>query len=1371
MQTFKLFVSSPADVMVERRRVDNVVSRLNGEFADVARLEAICWETDLYQAYSTFQAQIPRSTDCDLVIGILKWRLGSELPPDFGEKLPDSRPFPSGTAYEILTAIEKRQKGGTFPDIYVFRFGSSPAPELEDESRERIVHDWQILKGFFEEWFVTERGHFKAAFNLYKSEDDFEAQLEKLLRKWVAEKVAGGRAARWQIDVKGSPFRGLAAFGTKHASVFFGRSADTARAVELWRDAGSRGSPYLLIVGASGSGKSSVVRAAVIPRLTTPGVIKEVDLWRVAVMRPGDSAGPFAALARALMQDEASLPKEEDGRGPALPEIGQGDYGTPAELTAVLHHADAAAVRPILGALSRIGEREQKRKNYGREVRCDLVVLIDQFEELFAPSVNETERAGFIDLIAAMVKTGRTWITVTLRADFYARMLDQPTLKKLKERGATYDLAYPGPVELAETVREPVEAAGLVFETDTATGERLDARLLREADRPDMLPLVQLALSRLFEGRVSVGDKIVLPLKVYEGVGGLKGIINEAGETALASLGESEKGRLPHLLRQLAVPVNDGGKILGSALTIRSVPMAEAVPDEVGRKLVDALVAARLLTTSGADAQVRLAHQRVLEDWGRARTIVAESADFYRIRADIEESRRKWEAGKHRSELLLPRGLPLAEAENVVNRYREDLTPGVIDYVRASRKRANRNQRIGWAAAGIFAAVAIMAGIGFWLANQERGRAVQALAATTDMANAIAFEIGQDTRLRALPPDLLGGIIDRAISGYNRVIEIKPDYADARIGLGATYANKGDLDKAMIEFNHAILLDPTAAAYYNRGRTYSEKGDLGRAIADYDQAITLNPKHQSAYVMRGKAYFDKDDLDHAIADFDQAIDLFPDVVGPYVNRGNAYSKKGDLDRAIADYDRAITLDPKTAIAYFNRGNAYRDKGNHDRAIADYDQAITLDPKDVRPYFNRGLAYGRTGDLDRAIADYDRAITLDPKDVVTYVGRGNAYRDRGDLDRAIVDYDRAITLDPKTAIAYVNRGSAYGRKGDLGRAIVDYDRAITLDPKDAVAYVGRGLAYSKKGDHDRAIADYDRAITLDPKDAGAHFNRGIAYSDKGNHDRAIADYDQAITLDPKDLRTYFNRGIAYGRKGDLDRAIADYDQAIMLAPSPKDAAIPYYYRGIAYRRKGDLDRAIADYDRAITLNPKYPGAYISRGIAYRAKGDLDHAIADYSQAITLDPMVASFYRHRALAYFFAGFLPQALVDLDRSSELDATNSYTAIWLDIVGRRSNLRSRLTQASAQIDMTKWPAPVISLFLGQLTSAELLAVANDADADTKKGQVCEANFYIGELLLQQGKADDAIPLFQFAAKDCPISFDERAAAKAELKALGKAP
>ena len=91
------------------------------------------------------------------------------------------------------------------------------------------------------------------------------------------------------------------------------------------------------------------------------------------------------ALAAALMQDEVDLPKEEDGRGPALPEIGQGDSPTPAEFASVLRHADTAAAssRSSMRFLA-LPASERDRERYGREVRCDLVLLIDQLDELFA---------------------------------------------------------------------------------------------------------------------------------------------------------------------------------------------------------------------------------------------------------------------------------------------------------------------------------------------------------------------------------------------------------------------------------------------------------------------------------------------------------------------------------------------------------------------------------------------------------------------------------------------------------------------------------------------------------------------------------------------------------------------------------------------------------------------------------------------------------------------------------------------------------------------------------------------------------------------------------------------------------------------------
>jgi lipoprotein NlpI len=277
---------------------------------------------------------------------------------------------------------------------------------------------------------------------------------------------------------------------------------------------------------------------------------------------------------------------------------------------------------------------------------------------------------------------------------------------------------------------------------------------------------------------------------------------------------------------------------------------------------------------------------------------------------------------------------------------------------------------------------------------------------------------------------------------------------------------------------------------------------------------------------------------------------------------------------------------------------------------------------------------------------------------------------------------------------------------------------------ALVYYKRGIAWKAKGDLHRAIADHHQAFELYPKFATA----------EEVLERAIADDTEAIRLDPKDATAYHYRGDAWKAKGDPDRAIADYDQAIRL--DPKDASV-FFNRGIAWIRKGDFDRAIADYDQAIRLDPNNPDSYFSRG----------------------------------RANLLSGALPKALADLNRASEMSPTYAYPALWLDIANKRNNLPSRLAEAIKRINMYVWPAPVISLYLGQSTPEAVLAAAADPDADTKRGQVCEANFYTGELAIQQGKKEEAKRLFTLAASDCPQEFMEHDGAAAELKVLSTGP
>lgn len=176
---------------------------------------------------------------------------------------------------------------------------------------------------------------------------------------------------------------------------------------------------------------------------------------------------------------------------------------------------------------------------------------------------------------------------------------------------------------------------------------------------------------------------------------------------------------------------------------------------------------------------------------------------------------------------------------------------------------------------------------------------------------------------------------------------------------------------------------------------------------------------------------------------------------------------------------------------------------------------------------------------------------------------------------------------------------------------------------------------------------------------------------------------------------------------------------------EEAARVRVMRAAAYYTKGDLDHAITDYSDAIRISPILPpvppmktamNLYANRGFVYYAKGDVDRAMADYEEAIRLDAKSSSAYFHRGIANLYGGSISKALADINQANALDPKNAYIALWLDIVSNRSNLRGRLAQAVSQLDMTKWPAPVVRLYLGQMTPEAVLAAADDPKPETKK-------------------------------------------------------
>jgi tetratricopeptide (TPR) repeat protein len=313
---------------------------------------------------------------------------------------------------------------------------------------------------------------------------------------------------------------------------------------------------------------------------------------------------------------------------------------------------------------------------------------------------------------------------------------------------------------------------------------------------------------------------------------------------------------------------------------------------------------------------------------------------------------------------------------------------------------------------------------------------------------------------------------------------------------------------------------------------------------------------------------------------------------------------------------------------------------------------------------------------------------------------------------------------------------------------------------------------RKNDFDHAIQDYDNAIRLNPNDAPVCAARGNAYFYRGDYDRAIQGYDDAIRLDPNDPRAYDGLGAAYFIKGDRDRAIQDFSEAIRLDPND---AIAYSSRGVVYVDIGDRDHAVRDFDDAIRADPKYAIAHYNRGNAYFDIGDYGHAIREYGDAIRLNPNFAEPYYNRGDANLFQSNLTAAISDYEHVISSEPSSSmigYAALMLHVAMKQQGRddAQQLAPVVQAADLSKWPGPLLRLYLGQVTADEVMAVAANAGTNTQK-EDCEANYFSGEDALMHNQPTTALTRFKAARDGCPkgnIGYDE---SLAELRRLGAQP
>jgi len=731
----RIFLSSPADVLPEREAAERLVRALAVEMADRVDLRLVRWENLERRAeLGDFQAGIDlvaNISQCHLVIGILWTRIGVALSQPYVDSLPwakleerigprDERLPVTGTSYEWLSAIAHTPA----VEIKLFRKTARP-PAIDLDEDAKVVEAAQqrtLAKMFWERLVRRDDGAFRFAHQTFTATADFARELDRELRLWLARHAqlpgeADAAVVTWR---QGSPWRGLGVFGPEHAPVFFGRDRARDGIIDLLRQEeakGTEGRTFALIVGMSGSGKSSLARAGLIPLLPT-GDGEVPTAWRYAIMLPGDQAAggdPMLALVSTLV---------------ALAFPGWRHGGADDRALA----ASATAAPEVLASLvsARLASQPGTR----------LFLLVDQFEELVTAVPVAAARAAFVRVLDLLARSG-VWVVATLRGDYYQAVLEVPGLAALKS-GRAVDLLSPTAAEVAEIILRPAQAAGLRFEKG-ADGRWLNQVIAEEfLQHGTSLPLLSFVLNRLFEAdrASSTGTHGLLEFSEYAGLGRLAGgIANHVTET-LAALDPTAVRRLfPALVR---VPADGDAKPVR-----RRTPVADLPDDAAVTSVLAVLVAARLVERDGREgghAGITLTHEILLQGpsgdrpaaWPELAIWTSEQKHLLRGRDRLATLAAEWQLAGAKdplaaASLLLGEGLPILDAERVIAELMVDQTSR--DFVAASRRQLEqrrteqaalrrRRQRVAYLVGATGVVLAVVAGAGLVIARQQQRLAV-----------------------------------------------------------------------------------------------------------------------------------------------------------------------------------------------------------------------------------------------------------------------------------------------------------------------------------------------------------------------------------------------------------------------------------------------------------------------------------------------------------------------------------------------------------------------------------------------------------------------------------------------------------------------
>jgi hypothetical protein len=653
---YRVFIACPGDVAYEKKLAVKVIEGLQYHpfLRGKVAFQMVAYDTPGPEVpfYSNRDPQesvnwvLGEPGECHIVVVILWSRMGNPQSVEARGERPGGGPYMSGTDWEFWNAKRAADEKRT-PYILTYRRTEPPPlPFVTDEAAyDKAYEQYLEVKHFFAA-FHDPDGSPRMGLKTYETPSDFRRQLASDLETTARLLLESSREGRSGQDRRappelwtGDPFPGLRPFGPNESGIFFGRGVELDGLIRLMGPGGNR---FVAVIGESGSGKSSLVAAGLLPLLNADAV-EGSKSWRIVDFRPAGADGdPFTSLLDAVPLS----PPLQAQREWLLEQLQQGDLFLPGLVDMI--EAD----------------RDWK-----------YLFFVDQFEELFA-QCDPRRQPAFLELLTLALQDARIRVILTLRSDFFGRAVDSPQLTGLLRRGA-FPIGRPGYNALAEMIQGPAARSGLRFD------EGLVKEILDDTVKaPGALTLMAFVLAELYHRR---RDGMAMSRLVYRELGGVAGAISNVAERLFSNLEPPVRARFEEVFQALV-----GVDERGAATRLRAVK-SDVTRSPEAKKLVDAFTNARLLVGGSGErneATVELAHEALIDKWKRLSDWVdstrADRALFSRLRRDARE----WAENDYGDEYLWHPDR-ITAAREMIRRTHQDgrLTDQERDFLRTEEER------------------------------------------------------------------------------------------------------------------------------------------------------------------------------------------------------------------------------------------------------------------------------------------------------------------------------------------------------------------------------------------------------------------------------------------------------------------------------------------------------------------------------------------------------------------------------------------------------------------------------------------------------------------------------------------------------------